>query len=195
LLYKRNYFPEDSNVINTMAIDRDQLLGQLDEIKSRTKSSVELTTHLIDQSFLRFKASHRTLYEVRQSQQMLDQLLNTLDSGSEWGRASGEPVVAKKRPAALKNSGRSAANIMCGHCEGILLNRKAYRVWTEESGLILLDMIVCYACKLEAQKLGLNTDQVKKSVAPRKNAGRRMKMLLSCSTTASTESSTMSQPG
>ena len=149
-------------MISTMAIDRDRLLAQLDEIKSRTKSSVELTTHLIDQSFLRFKASHRTLYAVRQSHELLDGLLNTLDSASVWDEASGEPLVAKKRPAALKNSRRSAANIMCGHCEGILLNKKAYRVWTEESGLILLDMIVCYACKLEAEKLGLNTDQVKK---------------------------------
>jgi hypothetical protein len=182
-------------VISTIAIDRDQLLAQLDEIKSRAKGSVELTTHLIDRSFVRFKASHRTLYKVRQSHQMLDRLLTTLDSGSVWREASGKPVVAKKRSAALKNSGRSAENIMCGHCEGILLNRKAYRVWTEESGLILLDMIVCYACKLEAEKLGLNTDQVKKSAAPRKNAGRRMKMLLSCSTTGSTESSTMEQPG
>jgi hypothetical protein len=182
-------------VISAIAIDRDRLLAELNDIKSRTKSSVELTTRLIDQSFLRFKASHGTLYAVRQSRELLDRLFNTLDSGSEGGEASGEPVVAKKRSAALKNSGRSAANIMCGHCEGILLNRKAYRVWTEESGLILLDMIVCYACKLEAQKLGLNTDQVKRSAAPPKNAGRRMKMLLNCSTTASTESSTMGQPG
>jgi hypothetical protein len=182
-------------VISTMAIDRDQLLAQLDEIKSRTKSSIELTTRLIDQSFLQFKASHRTLYAVRQSHELLDRLLNTLDSGTVWDEASGKPLVAKKRPAALKNSRRSAANLMCGHCEGILLNKKAYRVWTEESGLILLDMIVCYACKVEAEKLGLNTDQVKRSAAPRKNAGRRMKMLLSCSPTASTESSTTEQPG
>ena len=76
----------------------------------------------------------------------------------------------------------NAANVTCGHCEGFLLNKGAYRVWTEESGLILLDMVVCYACKLEAEKLGLNTDQVKTSAAPRKNAGRRIKMVLSSST-------------
>ena len=155
-------------MIRTMAIDRDQLLAQLDDIKSRTKSSVELTTRLIDQSFLQFKASRRTLYAVRESHELLDRLLNALDSGSVRGEVSGKPIVAKKRPAALKKSRRSVENIMCGHCEGILLNKKAYRVWTEESGLILLDMIVCYACKLEAKKLGLNTDRVKRSTAPRR---------------------------
>ena len=76
-------------------------------------------------------------------------------------------MIAKKRHVAL-NSGMSAANITCGHCEGILLNKRAYRVWTEESGLILLDMIVCYACKLEAQKLGLKTDNVKGSSSRRR---------------------------
>ena len=181
-------------MISAIAIDRDRLLAELNDIKTRTKSSVELTTRLIDQSFLRFKASHGTLYAVRQSRELLDRLFNTSDSDSACGAVSGKPLVAKKRPAGLKNSGRSAANIMCGHCEGILLNKKAYRVWTEESGLILLNMIVCYACKLEAEKLGLNTDQVKRSAAPRKNAEHRMKMLLNCSATASTESSTTEQP-
>jgi hypothetical protein len=59
-------------VISTMAIDRDRLLAQLDDIKSRTRSSIEVTTRLVDQSFLRFKASHRTLYAVHQSQELLD---------------------------------------------------------------------------------------------------------------------------
>ena len=48
----------------------------------------------------------------------------------------------------------SLAAVTCQHCEGILLSNKAYRVWTEDSGRILLDMVVCYACNLEAQKLG-----------------------------------------
>jgi hypothetical protein len=30
----------------------------------------------------------------------------------------------------------------------------------------LLDMVVCYACNLEAQKLGLNSDEVKKIATP-----------------------------
>ena len=121
-----------------MAIDREPLLAQLDDIKSRTKSSIEVTTRLIDQTFLRFKVSHRTLYAVRQSQELLDRSLKALESGKVCGEVSGKPVLDKKRPVAL-NSAMSAANIMCGHCEGILLNKKAYRVWTEECGLILLD--------------------------------------------------------
>jgi hypothetical protein len=57
--------------------------------------------------------------------------------------------------------GMNLADETCDHCEGILLSNKAYRVWTEDSGRILLDMVVCYACNLEAQKLGLNSDEVK----------------------------------
>ena len=67
-------------MISTKAIDRDQLLAQLDDIKLRRKSSVELTTRLIDQSFFQFKASHRTLYAVQQSQELLDRL-QASDSG------------------------------------------------------------------------------------------------------------------
>ena len=78
-------------------------------------------------------------------------------------------VLAKEGAGAF-NSVMSAANVTCGHCEGILLNRKAYRVWTEERGLILLDMVVCYACKLEAEKLGLKTETLKRSPPRRKTA-------------------------
>ncbi len=58
------------------------------------------------------------------------------------------------------------ADETCDHCEGILLSNKAYRVWTEDSGRILLDMVVCYACNLEAQKLGLHSDEVKTMARP-----------------------------
>jgi hypothetical protein len=151
-------------VISTKA---DQLLTQLDDIKLRTKSSLELTTRLIHQSFLQFKASHRMLYAVQQSQELLDRLLQASDSDRVSGELPGKPVPAKKHFVSL-NSRKSAADITCGHCEGILLNKRAYRVWTEEGGLILLDMIVCYACKLEAQKLGLKADKVKESLPRRK---------------------------
>ena len=57
--------------------------------------------------------------------------------------------------------GMSLAEVICQHCEGILLSNKAYRVWTEDSGRVLLDMVVCYACNLEAQKLGLKSDEIK----------------------------------
>jgi RNase P subunit RPR2 len=73
-------------------------------------------------------------------------------------------VLATKRLVALESS-ISTRNLICGHCEGILFNKKAYRVWTEEGGVSLLDMVVCYACKLEAKKLGLNTERVEKSIS------------------------------
>jgi hypothetical protein len=152
-----------------MGIELYELLAQVDNLKSSTKSSIELTTRLIDQSFLQFKTSHRTLYAVQQSQELLDRLLQASDSGRVCRERLRKPVLAKKRPVAI-NSGMSAANITCGHCEGILLNKRAYRVWTEECGLVLLDMIVCYACKLEAQKLGLKTDNVKRSPRRRRTA-------------------------
>jgi hypothetical protein len=38
-------------------------------------------------------------------------------------------------------------------------------VRTEDSGVTLLDMIVCYACNLQAQDLGLNTDEIRKPSA------------------------------
>jgi hypothetical protein len=67
----------------------------------------------------------------------------------------------------LRACGRmSLAAVTCQHCEGVLLSNKAYRVWTEDSGRILLDMVVCYACNLEAQKLGLNSDEIKKIATP-----------------------------
>ena len=56
-----------------------------------------------------------------------------------------------------------AAKKLCDHCEGVLLNTKAYRVRSEDGGLTLLDMIVCYACHLEAQNLGLETEEIRES--------------------------------
>jgi hypothetical protein len=96
-------------------------------------------------------------------------------------------VLAKKRPVAL-NSGINAENITCGDCEGILLNKRAYQLWTEEYGLILLDMIVCSACKLEAEKLGLNTDEVKTSAADRRLPPNNRSQLLDNVTAAQIES-------
>jgi hypothetical protein len=45
-------------VISTMAIDRDRLLAQLDDIKSRTRSSIEVTTRLVDRVF--YASKHLT---------------------------------------------------------------------------------------------------------------------------------------
>ena len=65
----------------------------------------------------------------------------------------------RERPEPLHSAGIEA-NSTCDHCEGILLDNKAYLVRTQEHGLILLNMIVCYACHLEAKNLGLETDEL-----------------------------------
>ena len=119
---------------------------------------MELTRRLIEQSFVRFKVSHSLLYAAQQSKERLDRVLKAMDSSKVSHEVSAAPVVAKKRP--VLESSKRAAGIICDHCEGILFNKKAYRVWTEDDGVILLDMVVCYACKMEAQKLGLKTERV-----------------------------------
>jgi hypothetical protein len=54
---------------------------------------------------------------------------------------------------AFKMNGSSP---ICEHC-GELYDGRAYRVTSEEDGILLLDMIVCYACSVEARRLGLAT--------------------------------------
>ena len=118
---------------------------------------MELTRRLIHQSFLQFEVSHGLLYAAQQSKERLDRVLKARDS-SQVSHEVSATVIAEKRPPV--ESAKSAARIICGHCEGILFNKKAYRVWTEDDGVILLDMVVCYSCRLAAQKLGLNTKRV-----------------------------------
>ena len=164
-LGRRNH-PRKRLEIVTMNIDLEQVCSELAARKLRTKSSIELTRLLIDQSFLRFKVSHRSLYAAQQSQERLDRVLKAIESGTVRSEMSANSVRAKRRLDRL-DSGRSAKNVLCGHCEGILFNKKTFRVWTQEDGVILLDMVVCYACKLEAQRLGLNTERVKASATRR----------------------------
>ena len=52
----------------------------------------------------------------------------------------------------------------------------------------LVDMIVCSACKLEAEKLGLNTDEVKTSAADRRLPPNNRSQLLDNVTAAQIES-------
>jgi len=49
-----------------------------------------------------------------------------------------------------------ASGPICEHC-GELYQGRAYRVRSEEDGILLLDMIVCYSCSIEARRLGLAT--------------------------------------
>jgi RNase P subunit RPR2 len=145
-------------VIQSKAIDRDQLFARLDDIKSSTKSSIEISRRLIDQSFLRFNATHRNLYAAQLSQERLNSLPHTKDSAAA-SRELSNLARPKERPEALHSAG-TEANPTCDHCHGILLNNKAYRVRSQDHGLILLDMVVCYACNLEAKNLGLKSDEL-----------------------------------
>jgi hypothetical protein len=44
---------------------------------------------------------------------------------------------------------------------------KAYRVTSEESGTTLLDMVVCYYCFVDAQRLGLHVEELRPRAEPR----------------------------
>jgi hypothetical protein len=48
---------------------------------------------------------------------------------------------------------------ICEHCAE-LISSKAYRVTSAENGVILLDMIVCAPCALEAKSLQLTTEEI-----------------------------------
>ena len=48
---------------------------------------------------------------------------------------------------------------ICEHCAAPC-DSLPYRVRSEESGVVLLDMIVCYCCYIEAQQLGLSTEEI-----------------------------------
>jgi RNase P subunit RPR2 len=47
---------------------------------------------------------------------------------------------------------------ICEHCDKKFPGT-AYRVTSEEDGVVLLDMIVCHSCSIEARTLGLQTKE------------------------------------
>jgi RNase P subunit RPR2 len=47
----------------------------------------------------------------------------------------------------------------CKHC-GELIVGNAYRVTSEEEGMILLNMVVCSLCAMEAKRLRLHTEEI-----------------------------------
>ena len=49
-----------------------------------------------------------------------------------------------------------ASGPICEHC-GELYQGRAYRVTSDEDGILLLDMIVCHSYSVEARRLGLET--------------------------------------
>ena len=51
-------------------------------------------------------------------------------------------------------------NFECQHCRQLICG-KAYRVVSEESGVTLLDMTVCYYCFTDAKRLGLDAKEMR----------------------------------
>jgi hypothetical protein len=49
---------------------------------------------------------------------------------------------------------------ICQHCGAPFVD-SPYRVRSEESGVVMLDIIVCHYCAVEAQRLGLHTEQLR----------------------------------
>jgi hypothetical protein len=49
--------------------------------------------------------------------------------------------------------------LICEHCDEIIVGNP-YRVTSEEDGMILLNMIVCSICAMEAKQLQLHTEVV-----------------------------------
>ncbi len=48
---------------------------------------------------------------------------------------------------------------LCRHCDETVTGAM-YRVFSEEGGIMLLDMIVCRSCYEEAKQLGLDAEEV-----------------------------------
>jgi hypothetical protein len=50
-------------------------------------------------------------------------------------------------------------NIVCRHCDETIVGQ-AYRVISEEDGLVLLNMVVCASCAALAKRLLLHTKEI-----------------------------------
>jgi hypothetical protein len=66
---------------------------------------------------------------------------------------------------------------ICQHCLAPFVD-SLYRVKSEESGIVFLDLIVCHGCYLQARQLGLRTEEIgvryrspsRNHISPRKKA-------------------------
>ena len=77
--------------------------------------------------------------------------LTSNTSLAEWNRSANRDgiVIAEF----------SCMGWICQHC-GAPFFDSAYRVQSEESGVVLLDIIVCEHCHVEARDLGLHTEKI-----------------------------------
>ncbi|HJU60485.1 MAG TPA: hypothetical protein VJ864_00440 [Candidatus Binatia bacterium] len=55
--------------------------------------------------------------------------------------------------------GMSPMGWICQHCDAPFVG-PAYRVKSEESGIVLLNLIVCHRCHVQARELGLRTEKI-----------------------------------
>jgi hypothetical protein len=56
-------------------------------------------------------------------------------------------------------------NIVCRHCDETIVGQ-AYRVISEEDGLVLLNMVVCASCAAVAKSLLLHTEEIAPEHSP-----------------------------
>lgn len=61
--------------------------------------------------------------------------------------------------AGIVLAAKCTMNLICEHCDEMIVGN-AYRVTSEEDGIVLLDMIVCSICGMEAKRLQLHTEVV-----------------------------------
>jgi hypothetical protein len=54
---------------------------------------------------------------------------------------------------------------VCPHCDQ-LTKGPAYKVTSEEAGVVLLEMIVCHSCSEEAKDLGLDVKEINQCSVP-----------------------------
>jgi hypothetical protein len=47
----------------------------------------------------------------------------------------------------------------CQHCDELIVGN-AYRVTSQEEGILLLDLVVCSLCSMEAKRLRLHTEAI-----------------------------------
>jgi hypothetical protein len=53
----------------------------------------------------------------------------------------------------------------CKHCDQVVVG-EAYRVLSEENGIVLLDMTVCRPCYEQARDLGLYSEAIQSNPSP-----------------------------
>ena len=54
---------------------------------------------------------------------------------------------------------RKSMDRICQHC-GQLFVGNAYQVTSEEKGITLLNLVVCFLCSIEAKRLRLHTEEI-----------------------------------